>query len=414
LQTARYIGGDEALAALDLLTEVDVSEEVALLRDEVEQAAAKFEARLDAPLAVHTDGLERGSKCSKCEFRLVDGSSGDRNGFGECWGQLAAPKPHVLELYKVGLAKAPDRTPLVGWMWDRKLAGLLDAPLDGLVVKDPAKPGGDAMRQRRQIEYTQRRQVYVGPELRRKVEALRGPMHFIDFETSRIALPYHRGMRPYGLVTFQWSCHTVPARGAPPDHKDWLNSVDIWPNQAFAESLREAIGDSGPVLTWSHFERSVLKEIVDDLAAFGRNTPDLVAWITDVVENRIVDLHDWARCDYYHPGMRGRTSIKAVLEALWKSDERMRADLEAWSARRFEPDADPYLSLPPVEIDGVLRDVHEGTGAMDAYQEMMYGAHKHDPAVKTKWAALLKQYCALDTLSMVLIFEYWRRLVGLA
>ena len=37
------------------------------------------------------------------------------------------------------------------------------------------------------------------------------------------ALPYHAGMRPYGLVAFQWSCHTVAAPGAaqdqPPPHR---------------------------------------------------------------------------------------------------------------------------------------------------------------------------------------------------
>jgi hypothetical protein len=51
---------------------------------------------------------------------------------------------------------------------------------------------------------------------------------------------------------------------------------------------------------------------------------------------------------------------------------------------------------------------------MQAYQEMMYGEHKHDAAVRERWAALLKQYCRLDTLSMVLILEHWRRAVGLA
>ena len=52
---------------------------------------------------------------------------------------------------------------------------------------------------------------------------------------------------------------------------------------------------------------------------FGHDVPELVEWMNDVVERRIVDLHDWARCDYYNPGMRGRTSIKVVLDALWRS-----------------------------------------------------------------------------------------------
>lgn len=34
--------------------------------------------------------------------------------------------------------------------------------------------------------------------------------------------------------------------------------------------------------------------------------------------------------------------------------------------------------------------------AMQAYQEMMYGEHKSDPATRERWATLLKQYCRLD------------------
>jgi hypothetical protein len=220
-------------------------------------------------------------------------------------------------------------------------------------------------------------------------------------------------MRAYGLVTFQWSCHTVASHGQKPTHTEWLNRTDVWPNRLFAESLREAIGDSGPVLTWSHFEATTLKQIVADLARFGHDVPELVEWITDVFDNRIVDMHEWARRDYYNPGMKGRTGIKVVLDALWKSDGVMREQFSAWTGLPADAARDPYASLPPVEIAGVMQDVHEGTGAMRAYQEMMYGADKSDSAVGDRWSGLLKRYCELDTLSMVLILEHWRRCVGL-
>lgn len=190
--------------------------------------------------------------------------------------------------------------------------------------------------------------------------------------------------------------------------------VDVWPNRAFAESLREAIGDSGPVLTWSHFEGTTLKQIMPEFERFGHDVPDLVEWMKNVVETRIVDMHDWALHDYFHPGMRGRTSIKVVLDALWKSDSTMRQQFEAWTGLPADASRDPYASLPPVKISGVMQDVHEGTGAMRAYQEMMYGADKNDPAKKDMWAGLLQRYCELDTLSMVLILDHWKRCVGLA
>jgi hypothetical protein len=245
--------------------------------------------------------------------------------------------------------------------------------------------------------------------LRAKIEGLQAPLHFIDFETSRLALPYHQGMRPYGLVTFQWSCHSVDRPAATPRHAEWLNNSDLWPNQLFAEALRETLGDEGTVLTWSHFEETTLKQIVGDLGRFGRNEPELAEWIRDVFERRRVDLHEWARNEYYHPGMRGRTSIKVVLDALWKSDEAMRQQFESWTGLHADATEDPYAALPPIEINGTAQEVHEGTGAMRAYQEMMYGVDKQDARARDNWASLLKQYCALDTLSMVLILEHWRR-----
>lgn len=410
LHTAQYSGSQVQLLQLDLLTEVDVSAEVEMLRAEVEAAAAQFEARLDSPLAVHLSGLQRGSKCGKCEFRAV--TSAGTSGFADCWGPLAEPSPHILELYSVGTAKALDREPLVTSMFNVGKASLFDIPEECLVTAD-GTVGPTAERQRRQIKYTRENEVFVAPSLQSKIAALQGPLYFLDFETSRLALPYHAKMRPYGLVTFQWSCHTVTQPGAAPRHLEWLNNVDVWPNQSFAESLRSSIGDTGPVLTWSHFEASTLQEVVRDLATFGRNEPELVAWLRDVFENRIVDLHEWAKYDYYNPRMRGRTSIKVVLDALWLMDEAMRGQYEAWTGQP-PPSGDPYAALPPIEISGIQQDVHEGTGAMRAYEEMMYGAERHDAEVTKKWAALLQRYCALDTLSMVLIFEHWRRLAGKA
>lgn len=415
LHSFRFTGSPNLISQLDLVTELDVSDEVALLRAEIDEAASRYESLLDAPLSAYEATIHRGAECGKCEFRVAPDVA--KNGFAECWGALGSAQPHVLELYKVSMAKTPDRTPLVESMLANNTASLLDVPLECFEIK-PESPGANGNRQRRQIEYTRDNAIYCSDDLRREVASLaasRGPMYFIDFETSRLALPYHKGMRPYGLVAFQWSCHSVATLGAEkPAHAEWLNMVDVWPNQSFAESLRAAIGDDGPVLTWSAFEGTTLKQIEPELSRFGHESPELTAWMHDVVERRIVDLHAWARCHYYNPGMRGRTSIKVVLDALWRSDPAMRAQFAEWTGLSADNVLDPYNALPPVEIAGKMQDVHEGTGAMRAYQEMMYGADKNDLAVKEKWASLLRQYCSLDTLSMVLILDHWRRLVASA
>ena len=116
-----------------------------MLRDDVEEAAAKYESRLDEPLSVHSIDIERGSKCGSCEFKV--GEDIEKSGFKECWGSLAEPKPHMLELFSIGTCKALDRYSLVDWMLRQQKASLLDIPEDCLVMKD-GSIGANAERQR--------------------------------------------------------------------------------------------------------------------------------------------------------------------------------------------------------------------------------------------------------------------------
>jgi hypothetical protein len=409
LLSGRYVGEPSLIDQLDLITEVDVTEEVAMLRGGVADAAERFERMLDSSLGDYLNGLQRSSKCASCEFR---GAAQGPDGFGDCWGALAAAQPHFLDLAFVGNARGPGGVPLVEWMWNAGKAALIDVPVEGLVKKD-GTVGAQGERQQRQVEYTRRGEVYIGPALRPNIEAIRWPAHFIDFETSRLALPSHAGMRPYGVVTFQWSCHTLHAPGSLPVHSEWLNTEDLWPNQRFAETLRAAIGDEGAVITWSPFEYATLRQIIADLAEFGRDVPELVQWLHSV-EARIVDLHKWAVDDYFHPAMGGRTSIKVVMDAMWSSDPVMREQFAQLTGLRPIDSVGPYHALESAHIDGAERAVRDGIAAMRAYDAMMYGPGRNDPETKARWARLLRRYCHLDTLSMLLILEHWRRAVGLA
>lgn len=400
---ARFLGDAADLAQLDLITEVNCSEEVALVADGVEAASAFFEGHLDSDLdSILAQGVVRGSHCGDCEFRI----EGDpESGFSHCWGELASVSPHVLELYSVGPLSMADGAPMVQSLFESGKASLFDIPAERLVTRDGI-PGANNIRQLRQIERTKSGEPYVGPGLRSAIEALKYPLHFIDFEASRLALPYHKGMRPYGLVAFQWSCHTVDEPGKAPRHSEWLNAENLWPNETFAESLRERVGDNGSLLTWSHFESGTLTDIAGELKAAGRGTPELIGWL-EGVDRRIVDLEVWAKLHFYHPGMRGSTSIKVVLDALWRTTPAMRSRYEELTGRDSDPAIDPYRALPAVEIAGNQHAVREGTAAIRAYQAMMYGPDKRVAGASEGWSRLLRAYCELDTLAMVLVFEHW-------
>jgi hypothetical protein len=51
--------------------------------------------------------------------------------------------------------------------------------------------------------------------------------------------------------------------------------------------------------------------------------------------------------------------------------------------------------------------VQDGTGAMRAYQQLMFGPQSKDPNKREILKKLLLQYCKLDTMAMVIIWKYW-------
>ncbi len=399
--------GDKERARQDkCVVEIDVSSEVAELRAEVEAEASRFEASLSGDL--HKLAAPLTFACRDCEYRVERDVK--PSGFRECWGALAGVTPSVLDLYQGGRLTGASG-PLVDELLEHGKASLHDVPQEACTKTD-GSVGTINARQLVQLRYTRAGEVWIGDGLQPALAAAKYPLHFIDFETSRLALPYHAGMRPYGLVAFQWSCHTVNRPGERPAHSDWINTEDTWPNGKFAHALREAIGQQGTVLAWATHEGSTMKEILRELPAFAQSDAELDAWIKSLTESdRILDLNRLTRESFFHPAMGGRTSIKVVLEALWNTDSAMRARFEEITRHAPIAGADPYAALPPLVINGVQQQVVEGTGAMRAYQAMMYGVERRDEEARKQWRDLLLQYCGLDSLAMVLIWEYWQRRV---
>ena len=135
--------------------------------------------------------------------------------------------------------------------------------------------------------------------------------------------------------------------------------------------------------------------------------------------NRLVDMHDWARKYYFHPLMGGRTSIKVVLPAVLQSNKSKHIeDLlnEVGLLVKTEDGVivNPYDVLPETELiyDDRKIKVAEGVGAMRAYQDMVYGLNRDNAAVKEQYKKALLEYCRLDTLAMVIIWEHWMQLLN--
>ncbi len=408
----RFIGDSAAIDPAELLGVINVDDAVAELLDEVTAFADLQEARYD-DIGIAHEPAPIGMHCAKCEYRV--GRDEDRSGFRECWGALAPEGPSVLDLYRFGLTKHEGEK-----LGDLLIQGgrvALDDVHPAHLVKKDGSPTAYAPRQLVQIAHTASGTTWVDSALGRAVKAVTYPLHFIDFETSALAIPYHAGMHPYQSVGFQWSCHTVEAPGATPVHHEWLNTTDLWPAQEFVGSLREVLGDQGTVVIWSPYERTILRQQRDQLAARGMADADLLEWLDpfadkDHPDTRLLDQHKLCERYYFHPGMGGKTSIKWVLDAIWQDDPAARRQFDAWMGidRYDVPEGEgPYDALPPVTVGGTVLNVADGTGAMRAYQAMLYGDPTDRDAHGARWAELLRRYCKLDTLAMVLIWEHWRR-----
>ncbi len=411
-----FFGDAEALVRDELLTLININDEVDYLTPEVKHWSASY-------VNCIKDGLKRvqipiNKQCKDCEYRASEADS--RDGFKECWGELADIKPHIFDLHSVGSIKDEEQKPYVNFLISQGKVGLFDMPFERLLKKDGSL-GSIGIRQKLQLEKTQKSEEWLSKHYPKITRRFQYPLHFIDFETLSLAVPPHRNLRPYEKVAFQWSCHTLEEPGSEPKHFEWLNLDDLFPNFGFAEALMRCVGYEGTILTWSPFENSILSDIWHQANRLGYQNLELFEWLEQTVDikdiesnGRLVDLNRICFKHYFHPEMKGRTSIKYVLPAIWRNHRYLHEI--SWLKHYFREDSgevlNPYSVLEEIEIAGQAEKVAEGTGAMRAYQEMVYGLNKNNVQVKGQWSHLLREYCKLDTLAMVIIWTHWERLAG--
>ncbi len=443
-----YSGDLEQLKGTSLLTERDVTNETGLLMDRVVKRADERAALISPDgqvVRVQGSVADLYNTCRKCEFRFGPGKERTPHGFAECWGSMASVQPHILDMHRVGqigTTKFPDPVPE---LIRKGKASLLD-------LKEDQLGNEGAYTKRRRMQWSnsfEKGNEHLPAALKNELKSHEAgpgrPFHFLDFEACDVVLPHHAGLRPYERVAFQWSCHTLNQQGKL-SHQEWLNTERDFPNFTFARRLRDCIGDTGTVYVWSHYEQTtlckVLKQINEWIAAdeaealrvSGFTTIEelkaLAVWLEDLLgpedadkkrknSPRIRDLHKLALAHYFHPEMLGRTSIKAVLPAVWRHSSALWEN--PWFAKYYRADAsgqalDPYKTLEPLPLgeedeEGDGDAVREGTGAIRIYQELIF-LQGLTEEFKINRKQLLLQYCELDTAAMVMIWAHWTGYVG--
>ena len=202
------------------------------------------------------------------------------------------------------------------------------------------------------------------------LNSLKYPLYFIDYESCQYAIPEIVGTKPYQQIPFQYSLHVIEKEGAPIMHKEFLAEVDDENLiRTFAESMIKDMPENGSVIIYNKtFESTRNKEI-------GEMYPDLKGEM-ERFNNNMVDLMiPFRNRDYYTKEMQGSYSIKYVLPALY-------------------PD-NPELDYKELSL------IHKGDEASNAFLSLKYKSPEEQRIIRE---ALL-EYCKLDTLAMVKIWE---------
>jgi hypothetical protein len=301
-----------------------------------------------------------------------------------------------------------------------------DIQAERLCKKDGSL-GTRNIRQLIQLENTFNKKEWFSDEMKSELDKWEYPLHFIDFETFTGALPSHIQMRSFELIAFQWSCHTIAYPGAEPVHSEFIYTEAGFPNFIFAETLMNQIGLTGTPLMWSTHENTVLRTIYYQMKSLNYRNPNLNDWLKKTIkdkefgtEGRFIDMNAFTLEHYFHPDMNGKTSIKKVLPSIWNNNMYLHdiPYLKKYSIKDLENQVlDPYDTLFNLanekmreldeEIDIQSEDVKGGTGAMRAFQRIRFD-NNISKEYKEELKIRLREYCCLDTISMVAIWLYWK------
>ena len=317
-------------------------------------------------------------------------------------------------------------------------------PKDSEISLDMCEFNGSSRRQM-QIEKWSKgdMEAILLPGLKAEMEDWQFPLHFIDFETSTVALPFTKGRYPYETTAFQYSHHQLEADGKL-THTEWISTGRIFPNFDFVRALkRDLEGDSGTIFRYSHYENSVLNQIAEQLQLSQEQDKDeLVTFIQSTTHNTkeerygkrdMVDLCDVVVRYYYDPSMRGSNSIKVVLPAVLRSRNLQKLYEKPYREYVSSPNfvefdfslinyldasqtemGNPYKYLPTIGAElleeGETSDsedrINNGGLANANYAKLQYEGLSDEEKLKLKNALL--RYYELDTMAMVLIYQFFK------
>ena len=209
--------------------------------------------------------------------------------------------------------------------------------------------------------------------IRETLDKLVFPLYFFDYEGFVSAIPIADGFGAYEQIPFQYSLHIMTEDGEV-EHREFI--ITDLPKGDFTrplvEKIRQDISPNGTVIAWfSTYEKqrnSKLAELHPDQAEFLEN-----------LNEGMFDLMSIFQKNYYvDPKFKGSSSIKKVLPVIV-----------------------PELTYKNLKIS-------KGDQASERWERMIFGEITREEKEQIKNDLLV--YCERDTLAMVKIYEFLKKL----
>ncbi|WCL50730.1 DUF2779 domain-containing protein [Leptospira sp. GIMC2001] len=399
-----------------------------------------------------------GMHCQHCEFYTSEPEmeSGSKSGFKECWKEQA------------NLTESDFERKFIFDIWnyrgkrDKLKQGIYfidqmkESDFDDQLSEDGMSQGKRQWHQVQSIQSNHTSDILELNDLRRFMDSVLYPLHFIDFETTSVAIPFFKGMRPYEGIAFQFSHHILHEDGQI-EHKGQFLHTDPneFPNFHFIRALKKELeNDNGAIFRYASHENTILNSIYNQLEQSSiKDKKSLMKFIRSIAqvesnsgekvagERNMIDLLKLVIRYHYHPLMGGSNSIKSVLPAIIQSSEYIKEKYskpiygtskisslnfsnQKWITYINDGEvANPYKLLPAIfdveELDPKLKTlqgnlslqtISDGGAALSAYG-IILNYHKY-PKIQEAIRKSLLKYCELDTFAMVLIWENWMKILG--
>ncbi|MCC7196688.1 DUF2779 domain-containing protein [Candidatus Peregrinibacteria bacterium] len=208
-------------------------------------------------------------------------------------------------------------------------------------------------------------------KLKERLATYQYPLYFLDYETVNPAIPRFNGTRPYQKIVFQYSLHVQRTPESSLEHFEFLHTEKDNPMPHLLKQLQTEIGDHGTVFTWNQtFEKSCNTAMAKDYPQHS----DFLLTVNERVSDLMKIFEEDIYADYQ---FKGRTTIKKILPIL----------------------------VPELNYENL--GIQHGGHAMDAWHDLM-----SDQAInRQETIKNMLEYCGQDTLAMVRILEFLRKVV---